>query len=308
MKHRLLYTLLIITLCSWGFTAHKDTHAIAITGLPSPLFDFCKANEDYIISEAVAADRRKFSDKTEGIKHYIDLDLFSDSIYYSDSTAKYGTLPWTVTSEYNKLVWAITNCEDKEYILKLMVDLGHYVGDAHVPLHTTSNYNGQFTNQKGIHSLWETHVYELTKDTWVPRKVHTIYIGDVEEWIWEIIYESNSHVDDVLSKEAELTEGDIPKMGYRTRGRTLELLPTPEFCEAYADSLDDMVEDRFYQTADNISSIWYSAWVDAGSPNLTCLESTRESTPPSRGLKSILQELFSRDQKQNPQKQELHLQ
>jgi len=27
-----------------------------------------------------------------------------------------------------------------------MVDLGHYVGDAHVPLHTISNYNGQQIN------------------------------------------------------------------------------------------------------------------------------------------------------------------
>ena len=287
LKRKSTYLLLLLTLCSWGFSAHKDSHAIAITGLPSPLFDFCNSHEDYIISAAVAADRRKFTDTSESIKHYIDLDLY-------DSTASYGILPWVVQSEYNKLVWALTNCEDTEYILKLMVDLGHYVGDAHVPLHTTSNYNGQQTNQKGIHALWETHVYELTNEAWEPRKVNTIYIGDVDSWIWGIINSSNSHVEKVLLEEAKLTSSGIPKMGYRTRGRTIDLLPTPEFCQAYSDSLNDMVEDQFYLTVDNIASIWFSAWVDAGSPNLDCLNSTHESTPPSRGLKSILQGLFSR--------------
>ena len=74
LKRKSTYLLFLITLCSWGFSAHKDSHAIAITGLPSPLFDFCNSQEDYIISEAVAADRRKFTDTSESIKHYIDLD------------------------------------------------------------------------------------------------------------------------------------------------------------------------------------------------------------------------------------------
>ena len=106
LKRKSTYLLFLITLCSWGFSAHKDSHAIAITGLPSPIFDFCKIHEDYIISEAVA-DRRKFNDTSENVKHYIDLDLY-------DSTASFGILPWVVQSKYNKLVWALTNCEDTE--------------------------------------------------------------------------------------------------------------------------------------------------------------------------------------------------
>ena len=35
-----------------------------------------------------------------------------------------------------------------EKILKYSAELGHYIGDAHVPLHTTENYNGQLTNRK----------------------------------------------------------------------------------------------------------------------------------------------------------------
>ena len=45
-------------------------------------------------------------------------------------------------------------------VLRTAADLGHYLADAHVPLHTTGNYNGQRTNQTGIHALWETHNVE----------------------------------------------------------------------------------------------------------------------------------------------------
>ena len=41
----------------------------------------------------------------------------------------------------------------------LRADLGHYLADAHVPLHT-GNYSSQRTNQTGIHALWETHNVE----------------------------------------------------------------------------------------------------------------------------------------------------
>ena len=30
--------------------------------------------------------------------------------------------------------------------------------------HTTENYNGQFTNQKGIHGFWESRIPELFYD------------------------------------------------------------------------------------------------------------------------------------------------
>lgn len=303
MKRSLKYTVILITLCSWGFSAHKDLHAVSINGLPSPLFDFCKQHQQHLISESIAPDRRKHTDTTEAIKHYIDLDLF-------DSTMNHGSLPWTVADTYDQLVWAYTNCKDTDYILKLMVDLGHYIGDAHVPLHTTSNYNGQLSGQTGIHALWETHVYELTNEDWEPRKIHSLYISDIDAWIWDIIYSSNSLVDEVLLNEEQIRNSSSSKSinGYRTRGRTLELLPTPEFCKAYSDSIGNMVENRFYMSANNISSAWYSAWVDAGSPNLKCLNSTNELIPTTPTLLSKLKELFSPFRNQNQQKPESHQQ
>ena len=51
-----------------------------------------------------------------------------------------------------------------DLILKYSADIGHYIGDAHVPLHTTENYNGQMTGQKGIHGLWESRLVEINAE------------------------------------------------------------------------------------------------------------------------------------------------
>ena len=51
--------------------------------------------------------------------------------------------------------------KDSDKILKYSADLGHYIADAYVPLHTTENYNGQLTGQKGIHAFWESRLPEL---------------------------------------------------------------------------------------------------------------------------------------------------
>ena len=37
--------------------------------------------------------------------------------------------------------------------------IGHYVADAHVPLHAVLNYNGQLTGQTGIHNRWEDELF-----------------------------------------------------------------------------------------------------------------------------------------------------
>lgn len=59
-----------------------------------------------------------------------------------------------------------------KHIVKVAADLGYYIGDAHIPLHTTTyKYNGQFSGQTRIHSLWETHVYELTIDQRISRRI-----------------------------------------------------------------------------------------------------------------------------------------
>ncbi len=68
-----------------------------------------------------------------------------------------------------RLTTAFKN-KDPAKILKLSAELGHYIADFHVPLHASSNHNGQYTNQKGIHGFWESRIPELLAqpETYLP--------------------------------------------------------------------------------------------------------------------------------------------
>lgn len=96
--------------------------------------------------------------------------------------------------------------KDNKRIIQLSADLGHYVADAHVPLHTTSNYNGQYTNQIGIHALWETRIPEMYMTDYDLFIGSAQYISDPVNFAWKIVRESNALVDSVLLIEKALNK------------------------------------------------------------------------------------------------------
>lgn len=60
-----------------------------------------------------------------------------------------GLVPWEVNRVYKRLVYSFQH-NLKDSVLFYAADLGHYVADSHVPLHTTRNHDGQLTNQKAF--------------------------------------------------------------------------------------------------------------------------------------------------------------
>ncbi len=80
--------------------------------------------------------------------------------YPLDTLRQYGTVPWRVMELKRKLTEAFRR-QNTDSILFYSAEVGHYIADAHVPLHTTLNYDGQLTGQKGLHSLWESKLPEM---------------------------------------------------------------------------------------------------------------------------------------------------
>lgn len=268
----------------WGFQAHKKINRLAVFTLPKQLFGFYKRHIDEITEWAVKADQRKSVVKDEAQKHYCDLDHYEQKLpldtvpvywrnaltkFSKDTLEKYGTNPWNSQFVYSKLVKAFEE-KDENKIIKISADLGHYLADLHVPLHSTLNYNGQLTGQKGIHSLWETVLVKYFSKDYNLYTGKASYIRHIPERIWERQAQSFALVDSVLYLEKEITRklGQNMKYQIKKNGSQARKYYSYEFCEAYHSALNGMVERRMRKSIDFVGSVWYSAWVDAGKPKL----------------------------------------
>ena len=218
-----------------------------------------------------------------------------DKIEIQDHLSKHGILPYNIQTYYNRLVKAF-KYKNMKSVLKLSADLGHYIADAHVPLHTSSNYNGQLTNQHGIHAFWESRLPELfadeTYDYWVGQAV---YIEDIESTTWNIILESNALVNTVLSEEMSL-RNEFPEdqqMCIVDRNNISVHTQCENFASAYHTSMNGMVEKRMKDAIFMVGSYWYSAWIDAGKPSMIFDESeTKEVAIQLDSIKKVYQSIF----------------
>jgi len=271
---------------SWGFWAHKRINYYAVFTLPNEVFGFYKKYINFLYEHSVDADKRRHIDPEEAHKHYIDLELYEGSfdslpkywdsalkIFTYDTLKQRGTLPWQIQFSYYNLVKSFSN-NNLEGVLRNSADLGHYVSDAHVPLHTTENYNGQLTNQKGIHALWESRVPELIGENYQFWTNRAIYIENKQKFIWDIIKNTNTMVDSVLSIELLLTNslGEEKKYTIEDRNGKAAKVYSKEFCLEYNKQLNNMAERQMQKNIWALGCFWYSAWVDAGQPNLDNLK------------------------------------
>lgn len=193
--------------------------------------------------------------------------------FYLDRLSEHGILPWNL-QRYQRNLTEAFRTRDARRILRLTADIGHYIGDAHVPLHTCSNYNGQKTNQHGIHGFWESRIPELFADERYDYFVgKPEYIEQTESWFWQAAFDSNKLVDSVLSIERALRQS-FPadrQMCPDMRNGVMNVHPCREFASAYQDAMNGMVERRMRDAIHAVSSAWFTAWVDAGQPDLSGL-------------------------------------
>jgi len=283
-------SILLLLLGSWGFFGHKTINRLAVFTLPEPLIGFYKQNIEYITEQATAADKRRYSDPNEAPRHYIDLDHFEQVLpidtvplnwkeatekFTEDTLKAYGIVPWHISWKIKELTQAFKD-RNKDRVLRLSADLGHYIADAHVPLHTSENYDGQMTNQKGIHGFWESRLPELDYTN------YDFFVGTAEYLdspffnVWKAVKESFNARDSVLGFERELSLKfpDDKKYTLVAKGATTVKAYSEEYSKAYNLMLNGMVERRMRASIKLVGSIWYTCWVNAGQPSLDGMSDT----------------------------------
>ena len=243
-----------------------------------------KPKIDFITEHAVDPDMRRYAIAEEGPRHYIDIDHYgkypfsdlprrwNDAVekFSEDSLMQYGIVPWWIQTMLLRLTDAFKE-KHQAKILKLSAEIGHYIADAHVPLHANSNHNGQFTDQKGIHGFWESRIPELLAEKeWDFLIGKAEYIKSPGDFIWLRVLESAKASDSVLTIEKELSK-TFPadqKFSFEERNGITIRQYSSAFCKAYDAKLNGMIERRMKQSIFAIASFWYTAWINAGQPDL----------------------------------------
>lgn len=271
----------VLTGSGWGFFAHEKINRLAVFTLPPEMMGFYKKNIRYITEASTSPDRRRYAVPDEAPRHYIDMDDYGDSAliklpkYWKQAVEKFGEdtlkahgiVPWHIVKMFNQLKESFL-LNDPAKILRSSAELGHYVGDANVPLHTTRNYNGQLSGQNGIHAFWESRLpelYFLDYDFFVGP---ASYISDPQELAWAAVRKSASCVDSVLSEEKNLSVNMKAKFNYETKGKQTIKVYAVDFSRHYHEKLSGMVERQFRASVKMTGDLWYTAWVDAGQPDL----------------------------------------
>jgi hypothetical protein len=280
-------SVILVMSASWGFLVHKTVHQLAVYELPKEIAPFFYQNMEYLVTNAPRPDMRRNQDSTEATKHFIDLEMFGAEaatkmpmdwdaavkMYTKDSLLKYGYLPYHIIYMKGLLTEAFRK-GNKDSILFFAADLGHYLADANVPLHTTVNYDGQLSNQKGLHSLWESMIPEIEIGNYNLYSPHTAtYLKNPAMAVWTAVRHAAVLVPQMMLKEKEVSKGFTEEQKFRTqirRGRESKSY-TSEFAKAYSVSLKNTINEQLLNSANLIADFWYTSWVDAGKPNLTVL-------------------------------------
>ena len=271
----------------WGFYGHRQINYYACFLLPPGMMVFYKKHIAYLQEHAVDPDKRRYMVAQEGPRHFIDIDHYgqwpypelprkwseAEKKFSADTLQQYGIVPWWIQTMLARLTKAFEE-KNAAAILRNSAEIGHYIADSHVPLHACSNHNGQFTGQKGIHGFWESRVPELlAASEWDFFIGKADYISDPLAYSWKRVLESAKAADSVLSFDRLLRDSFPPDRIYSFEERNGQLIKqvSTAFSREYDKRLNYMIERRMRLSIYSVASFWYTAWVNAGQPDLSQL-------------------------------------
>lgn len=264
-----------LILISWGGTGHRIISYNSALSFNSEMSNFSSWIE-YIRDHASDADNRKSSDPTEGPKHYLDIDNIPEFISTgkinqdSYTSTSNGILPWATIAAFDSL----TNCLKRNDIAKakqFAADLGHYVGDGHMPLHITKNYDGQLTGNSGIHSRYETTMINAYYSLITYNGDNLSVISDVNHYVFNYIYKNYTYKDSILLADTYAkTAGSVGSAAYNT---------------ALWNETKDITTTLFKNASHALAELMYTALVRSGittdvpNQNLLFTETLEQNTP-----------------------------
>jgi len=276
LKRQLFFAIILpavsLILMSWGYTGHEKIAQETQLSYPPEMSQF-SAWTEFLCAHSSDADERKQWDPDEAPKHYIDIDNYDQfvtsgtipqtldsviSIYGYYFVYDQGILPWATLTTFDSLK-ACFERSDWEQAVTFAADLSHYVGDGHMPLHITRNYNGQYSGNEGIHSRYEStmvnnNIYSIIYDGY-PVEV----VSDINQYVFDYLYNNYTWVDSVLAADdyAKTVSSNTNSSAYK---------------QALWEKSQLFTIELFRKASHTLAELIYNAWLQAGSPVMSVSE------------------------------------
>ena len=258
-------------LAAWGFEAHKYIMARAIPLLPPQIRPFFVKYQTTIVEHVIDPDLwRTAGWEQEPVRHFLDMDAYGpypfpnfpreqeEAIkrFGADFVTKNGTVPWRTVEIYQKLVEAFRQQApySRDNIKFFSSVLTHYVSDAHVPFHAVVNYDGQLTGQYGIHSRFETELFERYRPTLRVTPKAVVPIANPRDFIFDALIASFPLAQTVL---------DVDKAAVDSRE-----LYDDQYFTLFFGKVRPILERRLSDAITGSASMIAAAWIEAGRPAL----------------------------------------
>ncbi len=204
---------------------------------------------------------------TERRNHFILLDKYGRFPFealprsYKAAVTKFGKpkldanglLPWQIGVYSEKLTEAMKAGKWDEARLDAAI-LANYVAEAHDPFNTTDDFDGRLSAQPGVNERFGTALIDRYSSFFPMRPNDAVFVSDPTDRAFEACLSSHSWLETILLADRNARRGES--------------------------SFNDEYYDRFYNqaaailirqlsdAATDVGSFWFTAWKNAGSPQL----------------------------------------
>jgi hypothetical protein len=261
---------------AWGYEAHWFIMERAIGLLPAPLRPLFEKHRALLVQRVIDPDTwRNAGFEEEESNHFLDLDWegYGKDPYrelprdLAAAIAKFGrqrivqngTLPWRTEEYFGNLRRAFESLSRRgefgQYdVMFFSAWLAHYVSDAHQPFHAVFNYDGQLTQQWGIHTRYEALLFERYRQQMTITPKEQAPIANPRDFIFERVLEGTRLVPAILA-------ADLAAIGNRD-------VYDDAYYASFFKAAKPVYERRLGESISAVAAIIVGAWEAAGKPPL----------------------------------------
>jgi hypothetical protein len=254
-------------LLAWGTNGNKLIVNKAVDVLPDDIRGYFEANRGYLMQHVndpfEAAEKNPLLARNAYIRfeHYGPYPFAALPRIYKAAVEKYGKrtldtyglLPWSVGLYSERLTEAM-RAHNWDQAREDAASLAYYVGEAHDPFNTTTNYDGHLSAQMGVDERFDTSLVDRYSQFFYVHPNQATYIHDPTDHAFEMCLDAHSWLENIL-----LTDR-------RTRQGLSDY--TDEYYDRFYSQAGAVLVRQISDASTDVASYWMTAWINAGRPQL----------------------------------------